>query len=79
METERQSNGEHESGAPGQPLMFKERRGAGSQAGLNLRTKLEGREGGGFTLFYQFSTVGTRAKTSGLFQSGALEYKVGSC
>lgn len=41
--------------------------------------KLEGREAGGFTLFYQFSAVGTRARTLGLFQSGTLACKVGSC
>ena len=70
---------EHESGAFGQPLIYKERRGAGSQAGLNLKTELEGRDGEGFNLFYRFTTVGTRARTLGLFQSGALGYKVGSC
>lgn len=70
---------EHESGAFGQPLIYKERRGAESQAGLNLKTELEGRDGEGFNLFYRFSTVGTRARTLGLFQSGALGYKVGSC
>lgn len=70
---------EHESGAFGQPPIYKERRGAESQAGLNLKTELEGRDGEGFNLFYWFSTVGTRARTLGLFQSGALEYNVCSC
>lgn len=46
METKWQSHREHESGALGQPLVFKDRRGSRMPGRLNLRMELEKREGG---------------------------------
>lgn len=80
METEWQATGSMNLGLLANHWSSRTEEGAGCQARLNLRKELEGRKGGGeLMLSYQLSTVGTRAKTLGLFQSGALGYEVGSC
>lgn len=73
METEWQSHREHESGAFGQPLVFKDRRGSRMPGRVKSQDGAGGRGGKrGLIRFYQFSMVGSRARTSALFQSGAL-------
>lgn len=80
METEWQAMGSMNLGLLANHWSSRTEEGAGCQARLNLGKELEGMKGGGeLMLSYQLSTVGTRAKTLGLFQSGALGYEAGSC
>ena len=75
METEWQATGSMNLGLLANHWSSRTEEGAGCQARLNLGKELEGMKGGGeLMLSYQLSTVGTRAKTLGLFQSGALGY-----